>query len=73
MSVSASGGGLKMGQVVGSTRSCGEHPKDRPLKVVIYGRLCSRTWVSTTNIRRSWITRVAYPMLPEGKPIAELM
>jgi hypothetical protein len=26
-----SGGGLKMGQVVGSTNSRGEHPKDRPL------------------------------------------
>ena len=26
-----SGGGLKMGQVVGSTNARGEHPKDRPL------------------------------------------
>jgi hypothetical protein len=31
MSLLISGGGLKMGQVVGSTNSKGEHPKDRPL------------------------------------------
>jgi len=31
MSVLVSGGGLRMGQVVGSTNSKGEHPKDRPL------------------------------------------
>jgi uncharacterized protein (DUF1501 family) len=33
MSALVAGGGLKMGQVVGSTNSRGEHPKDRPYKV----------------------------------------
>ena len=31
MSVLVSGGGLKMGHVVGSTNAKGEHPQDRPL------------------------------------------
>ncbi|HEX3152508.1 MAG TPA: DUF1501 domain-containing protein [Gemmataceae bacterium] len=33
MSALVAGGGLKMGQVVGSTNSRGEYPKDRPYKV----------------------------------------
>ncbi|WP_020475436.1 DUF1501 domain-containing protein [Zavarzinella formosa] len=33
MSALVAGGGLKMGQVVGSTNARGEHPKDRPYKV----------------------------------------
>src|SRR6202043_107732 len=31
MSVLVAGGGLQVGQVVGSTTANGEHPKDRPL------------------------------------------
>ena len=31
MSVLVSGGGMRTGQIVGSTNSRGEHPKDRPL------------------------------------------
>ncbi len=33
MSALVAGGGLKMGQVVGSTNARGEYPKDRPLRV----------------------------------------
>lgn len=33
MSALVAGGGMKMGQVVGSTNARGEHPKDRPYKV----------------------------------------
>jgi hypothetical protein len=31
MSILVSGGGLKMGRVIGSTNAYGERPKDRPL------------------------------------------
>jgi len=33
MSALVAGGGLKMGQVVGSTSARGEYPKERPYKV----------------------------------------
>jgi len=44
MSILMSGGGMKMGQVVGSTNSLGEHPDDRPLTpanflATLYGHL----------------------------------
>lgn len=32
MSILVSGGGMRMGQVIGSTNSLGEHPDERPLK-----------------------------------------
>jgi hypothetical protein len=33
MSALVAGGGLKMGQAIGTTNSRGEHPKDRPYHV----------------------------------------
>ena len=33
MSAVLAGGGLRMGQVIGSTNARGEYPKDRPYKI----------------------------------------
>jgi hypothetical protein len=73
MSVLVSGGGLKVGQVVGSTNSKGEHPKDRPLIV-------NDLWATMfrhLNIdpRTSFLDHSGRPMpiLQDGEPISELI
>ena len=63
-----------MGQVVGSTSSKGEHPKDRPLTR-------NDTWA--TMFRHPGIDPLhtsfpdhrgrPMPILPDGEPIAELL
>ena len=68
-----SGGGLKMGQVVGSTNSRGEYPQDRPLTpqdvlATIYRHL-------GIDFRREFIdlTGRPIPILGSGEPIRELL
>lgn len=73
MSLLISGGGLKMGQVIGSTTSRGENPKDNPLTP-------NDLWA--TVYRHLGIDHEAsfndhsgrpMPILPYGQPIAELL
>jgi hypothetical protein len=67
------GGGLRMGQVIGSTNDRGEHPQERPLRyqdllATIYHSLGidpSRTLLDTTGR--------PVPILPAGEPIRELV
>lgn len=74
MSVLVSGGGLKMGQVIGSTNSRGEVPKDRPL-------VPNDLWATVLQHLRVDYAGKAYidhsgrpmPLLPDGKPIGELI
>ena len=73
MSALVSGGGLRMGQVVGSTNSKGEHPKERPLTpkdmlATIYRHL-------GIDFRRQLKDFTGRPIsiLGEGEPIAELI
>lgn len=72
MSLLVSGGGLKMGQVVGSTNAKGEHPQDRPLTpndlwATVYRHLeIDPTWSFPDHNGRP------LPILPYGTPIAEL-
>jgi hypothetical protein len=68
-----SGGGLRMGQAIGSTNSRGEHPQDRPLTpqdllATIYRHL----GIDTRHELRDALGR-PIPVLPEGSPIAELL
>jgi len=73
MSLIVSGGGLRMGQVIGSTNSRGEHPKDRPMTP-------NDLWATMfrhLNIdphQTSFIDHSGRPMpiLPYGDVIAEL-
>ena len=73
MSVLVSGGGLKMGQVVGSTNAKGEDPKDRPLTpndlwATVYRHL-------GIDYSHSFLDHTGRPMpiLPFGSPIRELI
>lgn len=73
MSVLITGGGMKTGQVIGSTNSKGEHPKDRPLTpndlwATVYRHL-------GIDYNRSFPDHRGRPMpiLPYGEPISELI
>lgn len=73
MSLIVSGGGLRMGQVVGSTNSKGEHPKDRPLSP-------NDLWATIfrhlgIDYHQNLIDHTGRPMpiLPDGAPISELL
>jgi hypothetical protein len=73
MSVLVSGGGLRMGQVVGSTDAHGAHPKDRPLTpndlwATVYRHL-------GIDPEQSVLDHSGRPMpiLPFGEPIRELI
>jgi len=73
MSAVLSGGGLRMGQVIGSTTTRGEHPKERPLTprdllATIYNHL-------GVNHRHDFKDRTGrpIPILGDGEPIRELV
>jgi hypothetical protein len=73
-SVLVSGGGLKMGQVVGSTTSKGERPKDRPLSPNdLWATVLQHLGVDYNRIAFPDATGRPMPMLPDGAPIAELL
>jgi len=68
-----SGGGLKMGQVVGSTNARGEYPRDRPLTpkdllATVYRHL----GIDYRHELKDFSGR-PIPILPEGQPIPELI
>jgi uncharacterized protein (DUF1501 family) len=72
MAVMLAGGGLRMGQAVGSTNSRGERPLDRPLHpndvlATIYTHL-------GIDLRRAFVNAQGrpIPVLPHGQPISEL-
>ena len=73
MSMIVSGGGLKVGQIVGSTTAKGEVPKDRPLTpgdlwATVYRHLgIDPEWTFPDHAGRP------IPILPEGQPISELI
>lgn len=73
MSALVSGGGLKMGQVVGATNSRGEYPVDRPLSpqdmlATIYRHL-------GIDYRQEYVDLAGrpIPILSRGEPIRELL
>jgi hypothetical protein len=74
MSVLVSGGGLKMGQVVGSTNSKGEHPKDRPLSPNdLWATVFRHLGIDYNNTTFPDHRGRPMPILPFGDPIAELL
>ena len=67
------GGGLNMGQVVGSTNRLGESPQDRP---VTYQDLLATIYDSLgINLAQTFIDDAGrpVPLLPAGQPIRELI
>ncbi len=72
MSVVLAGGGLKVGQVIGSTNDKGERPKDRPLHP--NDVLATIYKVLGIDPARAFVNPAGrpIPILPHGEPIAEL-
>jgi uncharacterized protein (DUF1501 family) len=74
MSVLVAGGGLQVGQVVGSTNHQGEHPKDRPLTPndlwATMFRHLGIDWHGTSFLDH---TGRPLPVLPYGEAIKELI
>ena len=74
MSVLVSGGGLKMGQVVGSTNDKGEHPLDRPLTPNdLWATMFRQLGIDPGHTQFLDHARRPMPILSEGQPIAELI
>jgi uncharacterized protein (DUF1501 family) len=74
MSVLVAGGGLKVGQVVGSTTAKGEHPKDRPLTPNdLWATMFHHLGIDWHNT--SFLDHTGRPLsiLPYGEPIKELL
>ncbi|MFM8288356.1 MAG: DUF1501 domain-containing protein, partial [Planctomycetaceae bacterium] len=67
------GGGLRMGQVIGSTNDKGEHPHERPLT---YQDLLATLYrVMGINPGHTFLNEAGrpVPILDHGAPIAELV
>jgi hypothetical protein len=74
MSILVSGGGLKMGQVVGSTDARGERPKDTPLTVGdFWATMFQHLGIDPHATFFTDHSGRPMPVLPEGKPIAQLL
>ena len=74
MSVLVSGGGLKVGQVVGSTNARGEHPKDRPLTPNdLWATMFRHLGIDSNNTFFPDHRGRPMPILPYGEPIADLL
>lgn len=73
MSVLVSGGGLKMGRVVGSTNTRGEHPKDRPLTPNdLWATMFRHLNIDPETMFHDKLHR-PLPILAGGEPISELI
>jgi uncharacterized protein (DUF1501 family) len=74
MSLLVSGGGMRTGQVVGSTNSRGEHPKDRPLTPNdLWATMFQHLGIEHAHTAFLDHTGRPMPILPYGTPIAELL
>lgn len=72
MSLLVSGGGLRMGQVIGSTNSRGEHPKDCPLTPNdLWATVYQHLGIDPERTFPDYQGR-PMPILPFGKPIPGL-
>jgi hypothetical protein len=74
MSVLVAGGGLKVGQVVGSTNARGEHPKGRPLTSQdLWATMFHHLGIDWDETSFPDHTGRPLPILPWGEPIRELV
>jgi uncharacterized protein (DUF1501 family) len=74
MSVLVAGGGLRLGQVVGSTNAHGEHPKDRPLTPNdLWATMFRHLGIDYQNTAFLDPSGRPLPILPFGSPISELL
>jgi len=74
MSMLVSGGGMRTGQVVGSTNAKGENPKDRPLTPCdLWATVFRHLGIDYNNTAFPDHRGRPMPILPSGDPIAELL
>lgn len=74
MSVLVSGGGLRMGQVVGSTNAKGEHPQSRPLiPNDLWATMFRHLGIDPHTTAFPDYRGRPMPILQDGAPIAELV
>lgn len=74
MSVLVAGGGLRVGQVVGSTNSRGEHPHARPLTPNdLWATMFRHLGIDHANTAFLDNTGRPMPILPYGEPISDLI
>ncbi len=73
MSLLVSGGGLRMGQVIGSTNRLGELPHDRPLSPNDLWATVYRHLGIDTQLAFPDHSGRPLPILPDGEPIRELI
>ena len=73
ISVLMAGGGLRGGQVVGSTNAKGEHPKDRPLTPADILATVYHVMGIDPKLSFKDHTGRPIPILDDGKPIAEIV
>jgi Protein of unknown function (DUF1501) len=73
MSLIVSGGGMRMGQVIGSTNSRGEHPRERPMTPNdLWATMFRHLGIDPMHTSFLDHTGRPMPILPYGTPIAEL-
>jgi hypothetical protein len=73
MSLLVSGGGFRMGQVIGSTNSRGEEPRDRPMTPNdLWATMFRHLGIDYAHTAFLDHTGRPMPILPYGTPIAEL-
>jgi len=74
MSVLVSGGGLRVGQVIGSTNARGEHPRERPLTPNdLWATMFRHLGIDYEHTSFPDHRGRPMPILPYGEPIAELL
>lgn len=74
MSLIMSGGGMRTGQIVGSTNSKGEHPADRPLTPNdLWATVYRHLGIDSANQSFPDYSGRPMPILPFGEPIGELL
>jgi hypothetical protein len=73
MSVLLAGGGLRMGQAVGSTNPRAEEPRHRPLRPADLLATWYHALGVPLDLHFTDFTGRPMPLLPHGKPIAELV
>jgi hypothetical protein len=73
MSMLVAGGGMRTGQVVGATNAKGEYPVERPLKPEdLWATVYRHLGIDYTTYLTDHTGRPT-PILPDGKPIEELL
>ena len=73
MTVLLAGGGLKMGQVIGTTNKRGEEPVERIMNSnCLLATIYQRFGIDTSQVFYNTAGR-PIPILTEGEPIAELL